>query len=522
MKKSKPQFPQWWSWLQGPRAVGGSRADRRGTLRVMALLLAGMVGMISPVGAAEAAPRTREDSSPAKKARVEPQTSTAGPVSPGWIPLPEDHPLAAFWNDPEFLRRVVGSYGFLGRLEPPLTAEEQEQWRQTVVPALREDPHKAIEVLKPLVGPTASALFDFTLGTAFLQAGDPTNAQVHLEAAVAKHPEFLRAWKNLGFVRARLGDAAGAARALGRALELGGADASTLGILGAMYLQSGRPVAAAAATQQALLFKPDDFTLQLQLLQAWFASAQYEPALRLVDELLSTRPDRVALWQWKAQLHLQRNERKEALVAYETLRRLGGARAEDLFALADLYVMSDAPEEAAAVYREALATGSAAAPERALRAAEVLLAQGQTAVVGALLDAIHRVEGALPPAVQNQRLRLHARWLWAEGKAEAALERLEECLRRFPADGQALLLAGDWYAHAGDREKAEFRYQAAAQIEAVAPDALVKHAQLLVRHQEYRRAAELLQRAQRLRPREPVQRYLDEVVKLATSRPASS
>ena len=477
---------------------------------------------LGAVPAASAASRAQKPTEKRAKTAERP----AGPAQiaeAAFAPLPAEHPLAPLWNDPEFGRRLLGSYGFHSRLEPPLTDEEQIQWRQTVVPALREGPERAIEVLKPLVRPDGSALFDFTLGTACLQSGDLTNAQLHLEAAVAKHPDFLRAWRNLGFVRARSGDHAGAVVALGRALELGGADAATLGLLGFAHLQLGRPVAAAAATQQALLFKPDDLTLQLQLLQAWAASAQYEPALRLLDEVLAERPDRTQLWQLKAQLHLQRNQRQEAVLAYETLRRLGGARAEDLYTLADLYVLLETPEEAVRVYGEAMATGASAAPERALHAAEVMLAQGRPETARQLLEAVEkRPPAEIAGAVENQRLRLRARLALAQGDGQAALTWLEECLRRFPTDGQALLMAADCYAQLGERERAEFRYQAAAQIEAVAADALLKHAQLLVRHQEYRRAAELLQRAQRLRPRDSVQRYLDEIVKLATQRPSSS
>ena len=477
---------------------------------------------LGPLPAASAASRPQKPTKKPTKT-AEPPASPAQISEAAFAPLPAEHPLAPIWNDPEFARRLLGSYGFHSRLEPPLTDEEQIQWRQTVVPALREGPERAIEVLKPLVRPDGSALFDFTLGTACLQSGDLTNAQLHLEAAVAKHPDFLRAWKNLGFVRARLGEHAGAVVALGRALELGGADAATLGLLGFAHLQLGRPVAAAAATQQALLFKPDDFTLQLQLLQAWAASAQYEPALRLLDEMLAERPDRAQLWQLKAQLHLQRNQRQEAVLAYETLRRLGGARAEDLYTLADLYVLLETPEEAVRVYGEAMATGAPAAPERALRAAEVMLAQGRIETARLLLETVEgRSQGQLAAPLENQRLRLRARLTLAEGNGQAALTWLEECLRQFPTDGQALIMAGDCYAQLGERERAEFRYQAAAQIEAVAADALLKHAQLLVRHQEYRRAAELLQRAQRLRPRDSVQRYLDEIVKLATQRPTSS
>jgi Tfp pilus assembly protein PilF len=42
------------------------------------------------------------------------------------------------------------------------------------------------------------ALLRFSLGTAYIQAGDLTAAIVHLKAAIAHKPEYSAAWKALG------------------------------------------------------------------------------------------------------------------------------------------------------------------------------------------------------------------------------------------------------------------------------------------------------------------------------------
>jgi hypothetical protein len=44
--------------------------------------------------------------------------------------------LAPVWNDPEFQRRLVGSYGFASEAEPKMQPAELETYRKSVVPAL--------------------------------------------------------------------------------------------------------------------------------------------------------------------------------------------------------------------------------------------------------------------------------------------------------------------------------------------------------------------------------------------------
>jgi hypothetical protein len=63
--------------------------------------------------------------------------------------------------------------------------------------------------------------------------------------------------------------------------------------------------------------------------------------------------------------------------------------------------------------------------------------------------------------------------------------------------------------------KAGARFDAASKIEGFEADAFVKQAQLLVKSQKYADAVELLRKAQKSKPRDNVQRYLERVEQLA-------
>ena len=112
-------------------------------------------------------------------------------------------------------------------------------------------------------------------------------------------------------------------------------------------------------------------------------------------------------------------------------------------------------------------------------------------------------------------LKLESKVAMATGEGENAIATLEEIIRKDPLDGEALLLAGDYLARHGQPEKAEFRYDSAANIAGYEADAYVKHAQLLVQSRKYAEAVELLRKAQKVRPRDNVQRYLEKVEQLA-------
>jgi len=87
-----------------------------------------------------------------------------------------------------------------------------------------------------------------------------------------------------------------------------------------------------------------------------------------------------------------------------------------------------------------------------------------------------------------------------------------------PLDGEALILLGQNYARKGDAEKAVFYYERAASIESFEADAKIRHAQLLVGNGKYDEALPLLRRAQQLNPRDNIQKYLEQVERVAKSR----
>ena len=106
---------------------------------------------------------------------AENNSTTATPAQ--FAPLAQNHELAAIWNDADFQRRLVGSYGFASEAEPKLQPDELEKYRTVVVPILtNSDPKKIIATLEGLTGPKASAVFDFTLGNVYFQREDLTNA----------------------------------------------------------------------------------------------------------------------------------------------------------------------------------------------------------------------------------------------------------------------------------------------------------------------------------------------------------
>lgn len=65
-----------------------------------------------------------------------------------------------------------------------------------------------------------SPLLRFSLGTEFLRAGDATEAQAHLESAVAQNPDYSAAWKLLGKATAEAGDSPKAMTVFQRGIEV--------------------------------------------------------------------------------------------------------------------------------------------------------------------------------------------------------------------------------------------------------------------------------------------------------------
>lgn len=440
----------------------------------------------------------------------------SAPAADAFAPVPPGHELASIWNDPDFARRLVGSYGFASDAEPRMQPQEQVIYREKVVRALtNSDPAQAIATLQGLVKPAASAVFDFTLGNLYFQTEDLTNAVKCFEAALGKFPDYRRAQKNLAFALVRSGQYDAAIKPLLRSITLGGGDGKVFGLLGFAYMHQGRFASAETAYRQALVFEPENLDFRLGAVKCAVATAQYDHALALLDELLTQYPERNALWTLQANVYIQKDQPAKAAISLEMLRRLATATPQNLYLLGDLYMAQEIRDLALAAYLEAIQADSGQNPSRALRAAQILVSRGAWAESRKLFTTVRNTGATLSDGDELRLLKLESKVALATGSGADAIRVLEEIIQRNPLDGEALLLAGEYYAKTGESEKAAWRYDTASKLEGFAADAFVKSAQLLVQAQKYAPALELLQKAQKAKPRDNVQRYLDKVEQLA-------
>jgi tetratricopeptide (TPR) repeat protein len=448
---------------------------------------------------------------------------SSAPVSHGpstFAPMPEGSELASIWNNPDFQRRLIGSYGFASDVEPRMKPEEQKTYFEKIAPLAQEDPQKAIPALQSLVKQDTSGVYAFVLGNKYFQSDDLTNAIKQYEVALAKFPDYRRAQKNLAFALIRAGKYEQAIKPLTRTISLGGGDGRVFGLLGYAYMNQGLNVSAESAFRQALVFEPDNVEFKILLVRCAIADKNYDYALALLAETIVQYPERDTLWTLQANLFMQKELPDKAAISLEMLRRLGKATPANLFLLGDLYMAQEAPGLALGAYVEGIDKDEGKNLAKALRPAEILINRGAWDEAKNLFAKIRGAGPGLSDRDSLKLLKLESKVEMATGEGAKAIQTLEEIIQKNPLDGEALMLAGDYYARNGQPEKATFRYQSAGNISGFEADAYVKQAQLLVRSQKYKEAVELLRKAQKLKERPNVQEYLEKVEKLLGARPS--
>jgi len=267
-----------------------------------------------------------------------------------------------------------------------------------------------------------------------------------------------------------------------------------------------------------VVLEPDTVDFKLGLLRCAVATENYDRALALVDELIKQYPERDNLWSIQANIYVRKEQPAKAAVSMEILRRLEKATPANLYQLGDLYMAQEARDLAVTAYVEAIEKDGGQDPAKALRAAQILVFRSAWDESRKLFAKIRGAGVKLSDPDELKLLKLESKVAMSTGAGAEAIQVLEKIVERNPLDGEALLLAGDYYAKNQQREKAEFRYDAASKLQGFEADAFVKYAQLLVQSQKYAKAVELLHKAQKAKQRDNVQRYLEKVEQLARTR----
>jgi tetratricopeptide (TPR) repeat protein len=426
------------------------------------------------------------------------------------------------WNDPEFQRRFTESYVGEMDIEPRITLEE----RKTMVKAMElisaEKIDEAVALLeKARQSPASSAVFEFTLANIAFQREEFSRAQELYTAAVKKYPKFRRAWLNLAKINVRQQNLKDAIPAYVRVFELGGGgDASTYGLMGYAYSLEDNHIAAETAYRMAILLDPKTLDWKMGLARSLFKQERFADAAALTGQLLKEMPNRSELWLLQANALIGLNAPLKAAENYEIVDRMGQSTFESLTTLGDIYVNNELYDVGVDAYIRAMNLKSPKSnPARALRAAKVLTARNAMAETKKLLAHIEQVFGdSITPDNRKDILKLRSRIAVAEGAGDEEARILEEIVKLDPLDGEALILLGQHAQRSEQPDKAMFYYERAAVIEKFEADAKVRQAQLLVTQKKYDAALPLLRSAQQLKPRENVQKYLEQVERIAKAR----
>lgn len=427
--------------------------------------------------------------------------------------------LTAIWNDPVFQKQFIGAYGINAEIEPRVTPDEIKVLDK-IRPLMAEDLPRAEAALLKAMDPDCSAILDYTLGGIRFQQDELVEALASYRQAVQKFPSFRRAWRNVGLIQARNGEFDDAIHAFTRMIELGGGDSYSYGLLGFAYASKQDYQAAEVAYRNALLLQPGNTEWRLGLTRCVFRQNKYEDAAALLDVLIARYPEKADFWLLQAQTYIGMKQPLKAAENLEALDLLGKSTVDSLHTLGDIYVNEGLMDLAARAYRRAIDVDAEQPVARSLRAAEVLAVRGALPQAREVTSHIRRAwEARLVEAERHKLLKLEVRLSMDEGVStpETAAV-LEEMLQLDPLDGEALILLGKHHSSQGEPDRAILCYERAAGLEAFEAEAKLRHAQVLAGIGRYADAVPLLKRAQELKPRDDLARYLEQVERFAKAR----
>lgn len=421
----------------------------------------------------------------------------------------------AFWDDPEFRERFMGSYGTLSDVEPKVSREEAS-FLQGVVPVIRDNPDQAIRELEAANTPGATAVYDFAIGNINFQQGNLSGARAAYLAAIKKHPDFRRVYKNLGLLEVREGNLNEAIKYLAKAAELGDKDSRTYGLLGYAYLQQESYLSAESAYRQAVLQDPEKLDWKLGIAQTLIMQERYDEAIALFEQLIAADPNREDFWLLQTNAFLGSNQPLKAAENLEYVRRAGSLDAGSYSLLGDIYLNKQMPALALNAYQAAMDAGTRPDINASVRAASILTQMQSYAEAQALIDSIQEsYANELNKRSRLKLLNLEATIAKQQEQPERSAEILEEIIAEDPLNGEALISLANYYADKEEFEKATFTFERAQNIDEYEAKAALSHAQMLVRNSKYADAVTLLNRSLSIEPSKAVEDYRDRVERAA-------
>ena len=422
-----------------------------------------------------------------------------------------------FWNNPNFVRSFMGDYGFRTEVEPRISKNEQLILREVIAKS-ENQLDDAILYLEDKIDNKSSAALDFALATMYYQRGRLTMSSQPYQNAIEKFPSFLRAYKNLGFVKLNLNQFDDAAHKLSRSISLGESDGVTYIALGYCYYTLQKFISAENAYRMGVLLFPESKDATNGLVNCLIATERFHEALALLDELLIKDPENIFSHRARAATLQGLNREKEATVALETLKRMGNLNSEDLIRLGDLYHNLELYEMSFENYKKAIKQNKVLPISRYIRVASTLIKRGSFEECFFYLEKIeNEFKSSFSSENEKSVLLLKAEVLKATGKPLQSIEILRTLVEKYPLEGKALIMLGQNAWKQKDFVLADLYFERAAKIPEFETQALIEHSRMLVDSRDFEKAVRLLEKAQAIEPQARVEKYLQSIRNLLLS-----
>jgi tetratricopeptide (TPR) repeat protein len=413
-----------------------------------------------------------------------------------------------FWSNPSFVKSFMGDYGFRSEIEPKYSNSEQTVLREVIAKA-ENQLDDAILYLENKISPKSSAALDFALGTMYYQRGRLTRSYESYNSAIQKFPSFLRAHKNLAFVKLGLGNYEDAAKSFSKSISLGEGDGVTYIALGYCYYLQEQFVSAENAYRMGILLLPESKDGRNGLVNCLLETGRFPEALALLDELLKKEPNNEFCHMARASALMGLGREKDATVTLETLRRMGDLTSKDLITLGDLYHNLNLFDLSLKNYERAILNEKRLPIQKYIRIAITLMNRGSYTDCFAYLDKIESFFGkSFSIRTEKEVLLLKAEVLRATGKANESSAILKLVVEKHPLEGRALIMLGQHSWKKNDYASAELYFERATKIDDIEVKALIEHARMLVSIRSFEKAIRLLEKAQEINPQPRVTRYL--------------
>lgn len=424
-------------------------------------------------------------------------------ASDGVYPLTDNS-----WDNPEFKKRFLGSYGFDMEINPKITQAESEVM-QEVAEFMNSDPAQAISILEQNLTPEISAAFEYTIASLYLQEGNLAKAKTNYEEAIRKFPNFFRAYQNLGFTLVQEGEYESAKPMLIKAIEIGGGNGTLYGLLGYCFLNTGNSSLALDSYRQALLFQPNSNDWLLGKLNSLLDTGMDSEAIGMLSDLIEKDPSKANFWMMQANSFMNSRSYEKALANLELVSRMEKLSPEGMSLLGDLMLNEGLAELAMERYKTAIASGKLPV-SKLLKIAEGLALRGSMKESAELAMSIAaKYSEGLSADEELAILNIEASAAIAAGEMETASVILEKIVSKDPLNGKALVSLGDYYRGQDDVERAMIQYRRASKVADFESQALIALARLEVSLKKYKAAVLNLRRANALDPKPYLEDYIE-------------